>query len=116
VSGELSIGIVFSFNKGGAKVSRSETLTIDVAGDAFSHEIQSIGTGNVALVEGAAVGTPGYILVKNLDDSNFVEVGITGSYTIKLLAGEVALFRADAAIYAKADTAACLVEYVIIEA
>ena len=53
--------------------------------------------------------------MKNIDATNFVEVGLTGSYTIKLLAGESAVFRADGALYAKADTAACDVEYIIVE-
>jgi len=67
------------------------------------------------LVEPDALGTPGYVYVRNMDTTNYVEVGITASYTIKLLAGDFALFPAAAAIYAKANTAACNVEYIIIE-
>lgn len=112
---ELSITARMNFRKGGAKVNRTENISVDITGDAFSHEIQSIPTSNTALTEGAAVGTPGYVFIKNLDATNYVTVGLTASYAIKLLAGEVALFRAAGAIYALANTAACLVEYVIVE-
>ena len=115
MANEISIVVSMTFRKGGAEAQRAETISVDVAGDAFSHEIQEIGTADEALVEGAALGTPGYVFIKNLDSTNFVEVGLTSSYTIKLKAGEVALFRADGAIFAKADTSACNVEYWIIE-
>ena len=113
---EIAITVRLAFSKSGAKVSRTENINVDVTGDAFSHEIQSIPTSNTALTEGAAVGTPGYYLIKNLDATNYVTVGLTGSYAIKLLAGEVCLFRAAGAIYALANTDTCLVEFVLIEA
>uniref|UniRef100_A0A6M3J564 Uncharacterized protein n=1 Tax=viral metagenome TaxID=1070528 RepID=A0A6M3J564_9ZZZZ len=115
MSDELRIGLVMSFDKGGAKCNRAETIEVDVTGDAFSHEIQSIPTSNTALVEGAAVGTPGYYFIKNLDATNYVTIGLTASYAIKLLAGEICCFRAAGAIFALANTAACLVEYWVIE-
>ena len=116
MSDELRIGVVMSFEKGGAKAQRSETIQVDVTGDAFGHEIQTIPTSNTALVEPAAVGTPGYYFIKNLDATNFVTIGLTSSYAVKLLAGEIALFRAAGAIYALADTASVNLEYWVIEA
>jgi hypothetical protein len=113
---EITITARLAFSKSGAKVSRTENISVDVTGDAFSHEIQSIPTSNTALTEGAAVGTPGYYLIKNLDDTNYVTIGLTGSYAIKLLPGEVCLFRAAGAIYALADTDTCLIEFVLVEA
>lgn len=115
MSDELKIGVVMSFSKGGASANRSEHIEVDVTGDAFNHEIQSIPTSNTALVEATAVGTPGFYFIKNLDATNYVTVGLTSSYAIKLKAGEIAVFRAAGAIYALADTAACLVEYWLIE-
>lgn len=116
MSDELAVTAKLSFNKGGASVTKAESLSIDVTGDAFSHEIQSIPTSNTALVEGAAVGTPGYYWIKNLDSTNYVTIGLTGSYAIRLNAGEVCLFRAAGAIFALANTASVLVEYVVVEA
>ena len=115
MSNELRIGIVFSYEKNGAKVKIAEHFEVDVAGDTFTDEIQSIGTSNVALAVGAAMGTQGWAFLKNLDGTNYIEVGITGSYSIKLLAGKSAVFPAAASLFAKADTAACLMRYTIIE-
>ena len=115
MANELSLRVSLSFDKNSAQVRRSDGISVDVAGDAFTKQVQSIPTSNTALDAGAAIGTQGYIYIKNLDATNFVTVGITGSYSIKLLAKEFALFRAAAAIFALADTSACLVEYVIIE-
>jgi hypothetical protein len=115
---ELSIIIDLSFSKGGAKVQRSESIKVDITGDAFSHEVQAVGTTEEQLAQGADLGTPGYILIKNLDSTNYVEIGsTTGVYDIKLLAGEIALYRHNSAtIYAKANTSSCNVEYILIEA
>ena len=115
MAGELSLSARLVFEKGSAQTRTSRGISVDVAGDAFTKQTQSIPTSNTALDTGAAIGTQGYIFITNLDSTNFVTVGITGSYSIKLLAGEFALFRAAAAIFALADTAACLVEVTIIE-
>ena len=115
MAGELSIVVSVAFNKGGISTQRSESISVDVAGDAFTHQVQAIPTSDTALLEGVAIGTPGYIFIKNLDSSNFVTVGLTTSYAIKLLAGEVALFRAAGAIYVLADSGTCNVEYWMIE-
>ena len=117
MSNEISISASISFSKGGASVQRAEGIQVTVTGDAFSHEVMSILTtaGGTLLVEGGDVGTAGYILLKNLDATNYITVGLSGQYSIKLKAGEIALFRAAAPIYALANTATCLVEYLIIE-
>ena len=97
-------------------MTRAVNITVDVTGDAYTHQVQAIlHTEEAAIVEGAAIGTPGYVWIKNLSDDYFVRVGITGSYTIKLLPGQVAMFPAAAAIFAIADTATCNVEYIIVE-
>lgn len=115
MSKEISIGATISFKKTGAQVSRSESITVDVTGDAFSHEVLSILTTVTTIVEGGDLGTAGYVFLKNLDTTNYITVGLSGQYSIKLKAGEIALFRAAAPIYALANTATCLLEYLIIE-
>ena len=118
MANELTILVSMAFSKGGASVSRAESIQVTVTGDAFSHEVQEVGTSEEQLAQGADLGTPGYMLIKNLDGTNYVEVGsTTGVYDIKLKAGEVALYRHNSAtVYAKANTAVCLVEYMLIEA
>lgn len=117
MANELLIEVSISFNKGGASCSRSESASLTVTGDAFSHEVQVIGTSEEQLAQGADLGTPGYMFIKNLDATNYVEVGsTTGVYDIKLKAGEIALYRHNSAtVYAKANTGSCTVEYFLIE-
>ena len=117
MASELTIRIRLSFSKGGAEVKRSEDMSITVTGDTFTHGVQSIGTTEEELVQGADLGTPGYAFIINLDGTNYVEIGsTTGVYDIKVKAGEFALYRHNSAtIYAKSDTASVNVEYVIIE-
>lgn len=117
MSDELKIGVVISFNKGGAKASRVENIDVDITGDAFNHDIQSVGITEGELAQSADLGTPGFVFLKNLDSTNYIQVGsTTGVYDIKLKAGEIALYRhGSATIYAKANMAACLVEYLIFE-
>jgi hypothetical protein len=117
MANELSIAVNLIFSKGGAEVSKAINKNLTVTGDAFTHGVQAVGTSEEELAQGADLGTPGYVFVVNLDDTNYVEFGATtGVYTIKIKAGEFDLWRHDSAtIYAKANTAACNVEYVIIE-
>ncbi|KKM19636.1 hypothetical protein LCGC14_1653560 [marine sediment metagenome] len=117
MAGKLAISARLVYDKNGANTRRSEGISVDVAGDSFTHEIQSVGTSEEELAQGVDLGTPGYVYLKNLDGTNFVEIGsTTGVYDVKMLAGEIALYRHNSAsIFAKADTAACLVEYTIIE-
>ena len=117
MANELNLRATLSFSKGGAKVNRSKSISVTVTGDAFTHEVQSVGTTEETLEQGANLGTPGWVLIINHDGANYVEVGSTaGVYNIKLKAGEFALYRHNSGtLYAKSNTAACLVEYIIIE-
>ena len=115
MSDELRLGIVLSFSKGGASVKRAEHIEVDVAGDSYVHSNQEFTTSSVALVEPAAIGTPGYVFVKNNHASNYIDVGLDNSFTMRLLAGQFAIFPAAAAIYAKAEGAGSDLEYIIVE-
>jgi len=66
------------------------------------------------------ITTPGYVFIRNLDDTNYVTLGpdSTGMVAaIKLKAGEVALFRTDdsATWKAQANTAACDLSFYVLE-
>jgi len=117
MANELSVSARISFSKSNAKVSRSDTELVDVTGTEFTHQVQSIGTSEEEIAQGADVGTPGYVWAKNLDATNYVEIGsTTGVYDIKLKAGEIALWRHNSAtLYGKANTSAVRLEYIIIE-
>ncbi len=93
--------------------------TVTLTGANYVKRTQEVGTSAEAIAQGE-IGTPGYMLVRNLDDTNFVEIGYDDSGfkpTVKLLAGEYALFRhTQATPQAKADTAAVDIEYYLLEA
>lgn len=118
MASELSVSASINFSKSGITLVKSHNITTDVAGDAFTYQVQSIGTVEEAIEQGTDVGTPGYLMIKNTDSTNYVEIGSTsGVYDIKISAGEIALYRHNSAIiYAKANTGACVIEYVLIEA
>jgi len=120
MSNELALMVSLSFSKGGAKVRRVASIKVDVAGDAFTHGVQQIGTSEEEIAQGNEVGDPGWVLIINLDDTNYIEVGaLTGEYTVKILAGEFACFRFDkeesVTVLAKANSAAVNIEYFIFE-
>jgi hypothetical protein len=66
------------------------------------------------------VGTPGFVALMNLDDTNYVQWGVaTTVYTGRMIAlGQVRPFQLDAGVqdlYLKANTAACEVRIVVFE-
>jgi hypothetical protein len=99
------------FNKG--------VLTIDSTGKQVVHHIQSIGTSEEALDVGD-ITTLGWIIFFNRDKTNYVEIR-PGSGLADLLriekrevSGPMRLAQ-DATLYAIANTAACELEYLLIE-
>ncbi len=75
----------------------------------------SIGTVDTA-ISFTGLTTPGYVWMRNLDGTNYVDIGPDSGGTmvpcLRLKAGEVALFRLSAGVTlkGKAHTAACLVQ------
>tara|TARA_R100001086_G_scaffold169725_5_gene92520 strand:+ start:5450 stop:5815 length:366 start_codon:yes stop_codon:yes gene_type:complete len=90
-------------------------LSIDLASTAGSGGSQVIGTGHEAIAKGdTAAG--GVAFFRNLDETNYVEIGLEVSSAfqpmVKLLAGEYALMRlATADVFAKANTANINLQY-----
>ena len=117
MANEIHTNVSLSVVKGGAKANRVESVSIDMSGDSLTHGVQGIPTGGEVLAESDELGTAGLCFIKNLDTVNYITVGsdATANHTIKLKAGESTLFRAAGSVYAKANTAACNVEYIIIE-
>lgn len=75
---------------------------------------EAIGTGDVTV--------EGFTYIRNLDDTNFVQVGLDGGASltplIRLDAGEFCVFRVDdaATLFAQADTAEVDIDVMILEA
>lgn len=103
----------------GAKLERrSGTLSLDQTGDKATYTIQTIANTATALEQGS-VGTPGLCWLKNLDATEYVEIGYTsGSFLplVKLKPGEVAILRFNQATpQGKAQTTSIRLEILLIE-
>ncbi len=116
MANELTVTTVTAYEKGNVEVpSLTTRKQVTVTGNVLVDAVQSIGTSEETLALGeVATALVGYVWFYNTDSTNYVEIGnATGAYQIKLKAGEVAVLRLDswAAIYAKANTAAVLLQY-----
>lgn len=118
MANEISLSLSLTAQKNAAVVTGTYSGTMTMAGDQFIGNVQIVGTSNEALVLGD-VSTMGWIMVKNLDATNYVEVFLDSGNTqlvAKLLAGEPCLFKPGAvSVYARANTAACNCLVVAIE-
>lgn len=120
---ELTIDLSLAFVKGDVSESMAPgEKKPSVAGDHFVKILQEIGTDAEALKTGD-LGTLGWLFAWNMDDTNYVEIGDFDDPTFaplcELKADEVACFRVTQninALYAKANTAACDLYYVLVEA
>lgn len=85
--------------------------------------IQEIGFAAHEVVIATDVTTEGWVIMRNIDATNFVDIGVDVAAAfepmIRMEPGEPCCFRASkdagATLYAKADTAAVKVEYMILE-
>lgn len=118
MANELRIYVGLEYSKAGVKQEKHDSAFVDVSGDSFNRTIQEVGTSNEQITAVADVGTYGYLFLKNLDSTNYVEIADEDdtNYFCKLNAGEFALFRcADNDLWAKANTAAIDLEVILIE-
>jgi hypothetical protein len=120
MANEITQTIQLTATKNAATVSLSTTKRITMSGDDMVQSTQVIGTSAELLVLGDITGAPSQLAIKNLDATNFVEIGGDSGLTvfkIKILPGETVLIRpTSATLYALADTAAVRVQIVAIEA
>ena len=91
-----------------------EVKTVTMTGTDFVDDTQDIPTSNTAITEGQ-IGTLGLVFILNLDSTNYVEIGLTSSYTVKLLAGEFCVFPAAASLFAQANTATVKIQKFLLE-
>lgn len=109
MASEIQVSATLNASKNGASIAGSGSKVIDMSGDQMLSNVQIVGTSAEAILVGD-VSTIGYVYLKNMDSTNFVEIaldsGVSTQKFAKLLAGQIALFPASTAtLYAKADTA-----------
>lgn len=118
---ELTLNIGFDYSKSGTSISERVTnLAVDVSGTKITHTRQAITTSEVALDLGG-LSTGGYLLAINRDATNYVSIrpGTGATNVVRILPGEVALFRIDSAAsapYAIANTATVELEFWLLSA
>src|SRR3990167_865110 len=120
---EITLTWKVTFSKGGTEFTFPDAakreIKISVTGSRFLHGRQSIGTSVEALQLGEVV-TGGMLFGVNRDATNYIEIrsGGAGADLVRAKAGEPFFFRVSADTAAPnliANTAACEVEYVLIE-
>jgi hypothetical protein len=96
-------------------------LSVAMSGSKYEQGIMAVPTtsGGTAIPV-SALANLGYAMFVNMDPTNYVQLlsAASGTVLIKLLPGDVALFRFDGGITAPAllaHTAACNVQFVILE-
>src|SRR5262245_39528091 len=93
-------------------------LFATISGFKYLKSVQLIGISGEAITLGE-VTTPGWAMFINRDSTNFIELRVAtgGAKFAKLKPGEFALLRLGSgaqAPYALADTASCLLEYILV--
>lgn len=120
---ELTLTIKAVLANSGTKVvfpdSAAQTIEVTVSGTGLVHARQTIGTSEEALDLGD-IATGGYFVAINRDPTNYVQIrsGTGATDLVRLEAGETCAFRLSpdaTAPYAIADTAACELEFLLIE-
>ena len=116
MANELNISFQAVLNNGSLSDNHSSgSLPVTQASAKLVRNVQSIATSEVALALGA-ITTPGFCVFINLDDTNFVEIGVTGTMFLKLKPGEQCICRlTTTAPVAKADTLSVELFYIIYE-
>lgn len=118
MANELTVSCSLTFTKSGNGDSKAYSgISIDVSGSKTTKIRQTIGTSEEALDIGD-IGTCGFIIGKNLDATNYIEIrpGSGETDLVKVGPGEPFMFRlAMSGPYAIADTASCDIEFLIVE-
>lgn len=120
MANEINAACSLTASKGGVTVTASGTKTADMAGDQMITNIQAVGTSSEQVVLGD-ITTLGYLEIKNLDATNYVEIASDTAFGAsdilsKLLPGDFMLVKSPTAtLYAKANTAACNIAVTAVE-
>jgi len=98
---DLSVSLKYTPSVANQVAVRKFTLQklITMTGGDFTTGTQVLSVSEEALGAGSDLGTVGYVLIKNLDAAITIDVGLTGSFPMQLLAQEFCLFRANGAIF-----------------
>ena len=120
MANEITVTTRIAVINGNYKEERTSKIQADQSATGGQAGVQNIGTSYEAVTLGN-VSTEGYVHLRNLDSTNYLEVGLDAGAdltpVIRLNAGEVALFRlsTSATLFAKANTASVDLDVCILE-
>ena len=119
MANEITASMSFRATKGGATVSFQDRFIADLTEQDMVNQTQLIGTSAEAIDIGDINGGVQFLIVKNLDATNTVEIGsdVTGAdMFITLQPGKFCMFSPNTEdLYAIADTAAVRVLILAVE-
>jgi hypothetical protein len=117
---ELKIAIQATYTKNGRTLTiPAESDSVTVTGNKVVSGVMLATQASAIAVPIGGIGTVGYCIFKNLNATNYVNIGVDDSGLVvqtTLLAGEQCILRMTGAPYVQADTADCLLSYTVIEA
>ncbi len=121
MANELTISgsLAYADSEGAAQLLERCNFNATVATKKFNHFKIAAGTSEEAVPLGECT-SPGWLILRNRDATNYVEVktGTSGTIFAKILAGEICLLRLGSGAQAPfiiANTAACQVEGLVIQ-
>lgn len=117
MANELTITTTMNYSNAGVIESMTkQNLQVTVTTNRSTRIVMQAEVAGTNLDLGG-VSNLGYILIRNMDSTNFVTItNASDTAQLKLKAGEWSLFRLNTGITPKviADTGACLIEYLLI--
>jgi len=120
MAGEITQQISLQVTKNGATATMQTSVRVDMTGDGLNNSTQSIATSATLIDLTGVTGAPGNFAIRNLDATNYIEIGGDSGLTvfkIKLSPGQSCMFQpSSGTIYAKANTAAVLIQKLAIDA
>lgn len=123
IMGTIAVTTKMVFTPAGSEQVQVDTgqeiNSVTTVGEEVQQGVQVIGfSGEEQIVIATDIGTPGWLWIKNLDPTNFVQLGAAAAeYFVRLNPGEVNMFRLDeaAGLFLLADTGDCRVQYKLFE-
>lgn len=113
-----TVGLSVSKTNGPVFTYGTQAQKIDLSGSRYSAGVQDIGTTVEQVVIASDMSTAGWCVFKNLDATNYVEIGASNGtpYFLRLNAGESCVVRlTTTTFYAKANTSAVKLQFMLLE-
>jgi hypothetical protein len=119
MANEISVSVWLSVSKHGASNAGAGSRTLTMAGDQMINNVQIISSVAPEAVVLGDVGTIGYVFLKNLDSTNYVEidsVNTLDNWPQRLLPGEFILLKPEGiTMYALANDAPVNLQVLAVE-